>query len=225
VSKSIRWLGRWLLRLLLAWLLLTAALTVPLRWLDPPTSAFMLQDRYWHSREVTQAWVPADRISPQLMLAVIAAEDQNFPHHRGIDAGEIRSALEAHQRGGNLRGASTITQQLARNLYLWPQRSWLRKGLELWFAIALELMLSKPRLLEIYLNVIELGDGVYGVEAAAHMFFDRPASAVTAEQAALMATVLPAPKSRNLASPDPLMLERQRWILNQMDNLGLGWIP
>lgn len=221
----LRFLRRLVLGLIALFLLLSLALVLPLRWLDPPSSAFMLQDRWLHQRQVEWAWVPSEQISTQLKLAVIAAEDQNFPHHRGFDQGEIRAALEAHRDGRGLRGASTISQQLARNLYLWPQRGWVRKALEAWFTLLLELTLPKHRMLEIYLNVIEFGEGVYGAESAAQIYFQRPAGRLTAEQAALMVTVLPAPKRMNLHEPDSAMLERQRWILGQMRNLGPGWLP
>jgi monofunctional glycosyltransferase len=220
-----RVLRRWLLRLVVAWLLLSLALVVPLRWFDPPGSAFMLQDRWIHGRAVEWVWVPSEQISPSLKLAAIAAEDQNFPHHRGFDETEIRSALEAHRDGRRLRGASTISQQLARNLYLWPQRGWLRKGLEAWFTLLLELSLPKHRLLELYLNVAEFGEGVYGVEAAAQAFYRQPAANLGAPQSALLMTVLPAPRQRDPREPSAAMLERQRWILSQMNNLGPGWVP
>lgn len=225
MMRMLRFFRRLLLVLFLGGFILSLALVLPLRWLDPPSSAFMLQDRWLHGRQIEWIWVPADQLPAELKLAVIAAEDQNFPHHRGFDEGEIRAALEAHREGRRLRGASTISQQLARNLYLWPQRGWARKALEAWFTVLLELSLPKHRLLEIYLNVIEFGEGVYGAEASAQAYFQRPAAVLTAEQAALMVTVLPAPKRMDPSQPDQAMLERQRWILGQMRNLGQGWVP
>lgn len=220
-----RFLLRWLLRAVMAVLLLTVVLTLPLRWLDPPTSMFMLLERWQTGQWPQYHWVPAEQLPDGLRLAVIAAEDQNFPHHRGFDAAQIRAALEGHRQGGSLRGASTLSQQLARNLYLWPQRSWLRKGLEAWFTVPLELFLPKDRLLLIYLNVAEFGPGVYGAEAAAQHHFGKPASSLSRQESALLAASLPAPKRRDPANPDQAMLERQRWILRQMDNLGTGWLP
>jgi len=225
LKKFFRWVFRWLFRLGLAWVLLTALLVIPLRWVEPPTSAFMQIHRWVEQGSISHQWVPRQAISDELALAVIAAEDQNFPKHRGFDAAEIRKAIDTHRQGGRLRGASTITQQLARNLYLWPRRSWVRKALEMWFAGWLEVSLSKQRILELYLNVIELGEGVYGAEAGARHHFDRPASELTPQQAALLAGVLPAPRSLDASEPDHYLQQRQTWILGQMRNLGHGWLP
>ncbi|MDT8410685.1 MAG: monofunctional biosynthetic peptidoglycan transglycosylase [Wenzhouxiangellaceae bacterium] len=216
---------KWLFRLTLAVVLLTALLVLPLRWADPPTTAFMLGD--WLAREKSVEYQPVspERISPHLALAVIASEDQNFPNHWGFDRREIRRAVEDYRQGGRLRGASTITQQLAKNLYLWPGQSWLRKGVESWFTVWLELCLPKRRILDIYLNIVELDDGVYGAEAGARHYFDRSAMDLTRAQAALLAAVLPAPKRYNAAAPDAYLLERQQWILAQMQNLGPAWVP
>lgn len=225
MKRLLRWLVRWAIRLSLLAIGLTLLVTLPLRWVDPPGSAFMLLDRFPSDRDIHQQWVPIERISPQLALAVIAAEDQNFPHHHGFDLREIRAAVETHRQGGRLRGASTISQQLARNLYLWPQRSWVRKGLEFWFTAPLELFLPKQRMLEIYLNIAEFGPGIYGAEAAARHHFGKSASGLTRQEAALLAAVLPAPKRFNASQPDNYLLNRQAWILMQMDNLGLSWLP
>lgn len=216
---------KWLLRLVLGTVLLTAMLVLPLRWIDPPTSAFMLGDRLVHQRPVDYRPVAPEHISRHLALAVIASEDQNFPRHWGFDGREIRRALEEYQQNGQLRGASTITQQLAKNLYLWPAQSWLRKGIESWFTVWLELCLPKRRILDIYLNIVELDDGVYGAEAGARHYFDRSAADLTQNQAALMAAVLPAPKRYNAAAPDAFLKQRQQWILAQMRNLGQDWVP
>jgi monofunctional glycosyltransferase len=218
-------LRRLLLRLVVVGVLLTVGLTVPLRWIDPPGSAYMLADRVFRNQPVEFEWVPAERISPYMKLAVIAAEDQNFPHHRGFDAREIRAALDAHRQGSRLRGASTISQQLARNLYLWSGRNWVRKGLEMGLTVPLELSLSKARILEIYLNVVEFDTGVYGAEAAARHYFGKSALNLTREEAALLAATLPAPKLLDPANPSHYLLQRQGWILAQMNNLGPNWAP
>jgi len=220
-----KFLRKWLFRLVIALLLLTAMLVVPLRWFDPPTSAFMLQDRLIHQRSVDFRPVPPEQITLQLSLAVIASEDQNFPNHWGFDRDEIQRALDDYQEGGRLRGASTITQQLAKNLYLWPKQSLFRKGVEAWFTVWLEVCLPKRRILNIYLNIVELDEGVYGAEAGALHYFDRNASDLTPAQAALLAAVLPAPKRYNAAEPDEFLQQRQRWILGQMRNLGEAWVP
>lgn len=218
-------LRKWLFRLTAGLILLTLILVLPLRWVDPPTTAFMLRDNLTHDRPVTQQWVDPERISPHLMLAVIAAEDQNFPNHWGFDTRELQRALGAYRQNGRLRGASTISQQLAKNLYLWHERSWVRKGLESWFTVWLEICLPKRRILDIYLNVAEFDHGVYGAEAGAQHYFGRPAADLTPAQAALMAAVLPAPKRYNAADPDSFLQQRQRWILGQMRNLGDDWLP
>lgn len=218
-------LRRVLLWLALVVLVLLVAFTLPLRWLDPATSAYMLLDAWGSERSVAHRPVPAAAVSAHLRLAVIAAEDQEFPRHHGFDIDEIRDALDTRLAGGRLRGASTISQQLARNLYLWPGRNWLRKGLEAVITVPLELFVPKHRILTIYLNVAEFDAGVYGAEAAARHYFGKPAAALTREQAALLAAVLPAPKRLDAAQPSPGLLERQRWILGQMDNLGPDWVP
>ncbi len=165
-------------------------------------------------------WVSLDRIAPSLALAVVCAEDQHFPNHHGFDLVAIRKALDHNQRSERLRGASTISQQTAKNVFLWPARSWLRKGLETYFTLWLELLWSKRRILEVYLNVVEFGDGIYGAEAAARHFFGRSAAALTREQAAALAAALPQPRAVNPASPGPLLRSRQAWVLNQMRRWG-----
>lgn len=220
-----KFVRKWLFRLIVAVVVLTAMLVIPLRWVDPPTSAFMLQDRLIHQRSVDYRPMAPEHISPHLALAVIASEDQKFPTHWGFDHHEIQRALDRYQQGGRLRGASTITQQLAKNLYLWPQQSVLRKGVEAWFTVWLEVFLPKRRILDIYLNVVELDEGVYGAEAGALHYFDRNAIDLTPPQAALLAAVLPAPKRYNAAAPDAILYDRQQWILGQMQNLGDAWVP
>ncbi len=218
-------LRKWLFWLVIVGVVLTAALVVPLRWINPPGSAFMLQDRLIHQRSIDFQPVAPERISPHLALAVIASEDQNFPHHWGFDHREIQRALDDYQQGGRLRGASTISQQLAKNLYLWPRQSLVRKSLEAWFTVWLEAFLPKRRILDIYLNIVELGEGVYGAEAGALHYFNRNASDLTPAQAALLAAVLPAPKRYSAAEPDAYLQQRQQWIQRQMQNLGEAWVP
>lgn len=225
MSGLLRKLRKWLMWLALFALVVLIGATLPLRWIDPPTTSFMLLDDWRHDRPVIRHRVDADRIPAHLKLAVIAAEDQQFPQHFGFDLKQIREAVDTHAAGGRLRGASTISQQLARNLYLWPGRSWLRKGLETVITVPLELFVPKDRILTIYLNVAEFDDGVFGVEAAANRYFGKPVAALTRSEAALLAALLPAPKQFNAANPSPELLERQRWILRQMDNLGMAWLP
>ncbi len=166
-------------------------------------------------------WVSLRRIGPELQLAVICAEDQRFTEHHGFDVESIRKAVrEAEQGKRRLRGASTLTQQTAKNLFLWPGRNWVRKGLETWFTLWLELLWSKKRILEVYLNIVEMGDGIYGAEAAAQHYFKVPAARLTSRQAAALAAILPNPRSYNAASPGPYVAGRIRWIQGQMRQYG-----
>ena len=162
-------------------------------------------------------WVPLDRISPNLEAAVLAAEDTRFYEHHGFDLEQIRSALEARERGSRLRGASTISQQTVKNLYLSPRRDLLRKMREALLTAWMELWFPKRRILEIYLNVVELGPGVFGAEAASGLYFGRPAARLTPSQAALLAATLTAPLDRNPAAPTPGLRRRQRLVLARMD--------
>lgn len=194
-------------------------LVAALRWLDPPTSAFMLARR-WQDPPVAIdcRWQPRERIAAPALLAMIAAEDQRFPEHAGFDLDSIRDALQ--QGGTRGRGASTISQQVAKNLFLWSGRSWLRKGLEAWFTVWIELLWDKPRILEVYANIAEFGDGVYGVEAAAQRYFGKPAAALSAREGARLAAVLPNPRDWSVTEPGAYVRWRVRWIEQQMQQLG-----
>jgi monofunctional biosynthetic peptidoglycan transglycosylase len=207
--------------LVLASLLVTLAM----RWIPPLTTAVMIERRVgalWHHRayQARYHWVRWDRISPQAALAVVAAEDQKFADHHGFDVESIQSAIDEHGRGGRLRGASTISQQAAKNLFLWSGRSFVRKGLEAYFTALIELTWSKRRILEVYLNIVEFGDGVFGVEAASQRYFRKPASRLQPEEAALLAAVLPNPLRFRVDRPSAYVEERRAWILQQMGQLG-----
>jgi monofunctional biosynthetic peptidoglycan transglycosylase len=167
-----------------------------------------------------KTWRPLDRISPRLAEAVVASEDQRFFIHHGFDFDAIGSAFTANGRGRRKLGASTISQQTAKNLFLWPDRTWLRKGLEAYFTLLLEVIWPKRRILEVYLNIIETGDGTYGVEAAARRYFGISAADLNASQAALIAATLPNPRAWSPANPTGYLRRRQTWILRQMDQLG-----
>ena len=151
---------------------------------------------------------------------MVAAEDQLFFQHCGFDFRQIRAAIETRLEGGRLRGGSTISQQVAKNVFLWPGRSWIRKGLEAWFTVGIELCWTKERILEVYVNIAEMGEGIYGVEAAARHYFHKPASVLTREESALLAAILPAPRERSPLHPSEYVRQRQAWILRQMHNLG-----
>ena len=204
--------GRWPGLMVAGVVALSILLVLPLRWVDPPFSAFMA----WHWIEgrlagrqpplVFHEWADWGVIAPEMALAVVAAEDQRFPEHGGFDLVEIRKAWQRHRDGGRLRGASTLSQQTAKNLYLWPGRDWLRKGLEAWLTALIELLWPKQRILEVYLNVAEFDTAVFGVEAAAQHHFGVAASALSARQAARLAAVLPDPKGRSATLPTPCLL-------------------
>ncbi len=217
----------------LALLLLSVLLVAAGRFIDPWTSGYMLQARAasWFDADsrpfrLRQQWRDYEDISAHLALAVVASEDQRFPGHHGFDFRQIQAALEEAGRGGRMRGASTISQQVARNLYLWNGRSWVRKGLEAWFTVLIELLWPKQRILEVYLNIAEFGPGTYGAEAAAQAFFGRPAAKLTRAQAARLAAVLPNPKRLSASDPGPYVQQREQQIQRQMTALGgTSWLP
>lgn len=170
--------------------------------------------------ETKHQWVPLTAISEEIQLAVICAEDQQFLNHNGFDYEAIEKAYKGNKDGKSLRGGSTISQQTAKNVFLWPERSWFRKGMEAYFTFLIETFWSKERILEVYLNSIEMGDGVYGVEAAANYWFDTSAADLSSHEAAAIASILPNPRKFK-ASPRTKYLEnRKQWILRQMNNFG-----
>jgi len=223
-----------LLRRALRWLLAGAAgaagavvlLVLLLRWVDPPATAFMLEAR-WHAFVAGDRayrrrydWVDLEAISPQAAMAVIAAEDQQFPFHAGFDFKSIREAVRHNAHSRRTRGASTISQQVAKNLFLWSGRSYLRKGLEASLTVLIEWLWPKERILEMYLNIAQFGPGTYGVEAAARLYFHKPARQLRRSEAALLAAVLPNPVRLRVEAPSAYVRARQAWILGQMADLG-----
>ncbi len=199
--------------------------TLLLRFTPPITSGLMMERRVgsWFSPEPYQRhydWQPLEHIAPVMGVAVIAAEDQLFADHFGFDWRAIEKAISYNQKHHKTRGASTISQQTAKNLFLWSGRSWLRKGLEAYFTVLIECLWSKERILEVYLNIVELGDGVYGVEAAAQMYFHKPAARLTASEAALLAAVLPNPLVYQVNKPSRYIRGRQAWIVRNIKRLG-----
>jgi monofunctional glycosyltransferase len=208
---------RLLWRLLLTVLVAPVLAVVALRWLDPPGSAFILAERL-AGGSPRQDFVPIERISPQLAIAVVAAEDQKFPEHAGFDLEAIAEVVDSP--GAPARGASTLSQQVAKNLFLWRERSWLRKGLEAGLTVLVEAAWPKRRILEVYLNVAEFGPGVYGAEAAARAYFGKPAAALTAREAALLAAVLPNPRVLRVDRPSAYVHRRADWIQRQVRQLG-----
>ena len=196
-------------------------LLIPLQWVAPPTTAFMLrhQLRGGDRTPLVNVWTDWEQISTDAALAVVAAEDQRFFEHHGLDFDSLQDAWQIARRGGALRGASTISQQVAKNLFLWPGRSFFRKGIEACLALELELVWTKRRILEVYLNIAEFGDGVFGIGAASERFFGKAPAQITAAEAALLAAVLPSPSRLHVEQPSAYVLERQVWILGQMGHL------
>lgn len=214
--------------LLLGFVLLSIGWVLAYRVIDPPLSGLMLERR-------VEAWVAGVPYREQrcalpalpetLALAVVASEDQRFFEHRGFDWAELQRAVDSARAGGRLRGASTISQQVAKNLFLWSGRSWLRKGLEAWFTVLVEALLPKSRILDLYLQVAEWGPGVYGACAAARRYYGRAAGTLGAEQAARLAVLLPAPRRYRLDRPSAYLEQRQRWVQQQMRQLGgVAWL-
>lgn len=226
-----RRLVRWTLTGLAVAFLVTALPVVAMRWMDPWYSAFMLDAALDASRagknnyQTDYRWVDLERISPHAAVAVIAAEDQVFPFHTGFDFKSIREAIrhnekQASKRRPRIRGASTISQQVSKNLFLWSGRGYVRKGLEAYFTLLIELSWPKERILEVYLNIAQFGDGVYGVEAAAQRFWRKPAARLDRHEAATLAAVLPNPITFKANAPSKYVVKRRDWILTQMRGLG-----
>jgi monofunctional biosynthetic peptidoglycan transglycosylase len=202
----------------------SVAIVLPLRWVDPPTTAFMLQDDSGR-RPLLHEHVNWSAVGTAFPLAVVAAEDQKFAQHHGLDLEAIRTALAAAGDGGRLRGASTITQQLVKNLYLSPSRSLWRKAAEAWLALVADACLGKRRLLELYVNVVELGPGIYGVGAASRHYFGKRPAALRDAEAALLAAVLPNPRVLRVDRPSSYLRTRQAWILSHVARLRReGWL-
>lgn len=204
--------------LVLSLLLLYSVVPVPYTgmMLERQISAWWQGNQHYQLRH---QWVPLSQMSRHVLQAVVASEDQKFLQHNGFDMQAIEKALVYNSKGKKIRGASTISQQTAKNVFLWSGRSWLRKGLETGFTVLIEAVWGKQRILEIYLNSIEFGPGVFGVEAAAQQYFNRSAAKLTAQQAALMVTVLPNPSHFSLQRPSPYMYQRQQWVQKQMRQL------
>ncbi|MBX9853805.1 MAG: monofunctional biosynthetic peptidoglycan transglycosylase [Cytophagaceae bacterium] len=198
------------------------------RFLPPPITPLMIirvGEQWWDGKEMRlkKEWKSIDEISPNLPLAVVAAEDQKFLQHNGFDWEAIGKAYDYNikkKRKGKVRGASTISQQVAKNVFLWPGRSWIRKGLEVYFTVLIELMWSKERIMEVYLNVVEMGEGIYGVQAASEFFFKRPAQKLSKDQAAALSAVLPNPRKYSPVKLSKYLSARKIWIRQNMNYIG-----
>ena len=218
------WRAFWIVAI--AWIAFTWLLVLLLRFVPPPTSAFMLERGFAALRNGERGystkyhWVAAENVSRELPIALVAGEDQKFPTHHGFDVQAIADALDEAEEGERLRGASTISQQTAKNLFLWNGRSFVRKGLEAYFTVLLELTWPKRRILEVYLNIAEFGDGVYGAQAAAQQFFGKSAGQLGARESALLASVLPNPKKLRADRPSPYVARHAEWVERQVRQLG-----
>ena len=218
--------ARGLLTTLVGAAALTVLLVLALRWINPFTSAFMIGSRLEarfagnHNYQTHYRWVDLEQISPQAALAVIASEDQQFPFHTGFDFKSIREAVRHNALSRHKRGASTISQQVAKNLFLWSGRSFVRKGLEAGFTLLIEWCWPKERILEVYLNIAEFGPGIYGVQAAAQRYYHKDARRLNRADSALLAAVLPNPARLRVEAPSDYVLSRRDWIAEQMVELG-----
>lgn len=222
LSKKIAtWLGKaclWFLAISIVWVILTSFIPVPF---TPLMGARMIEQKMEGKDIVFQKdWVSIDEINENMILAVICSEDQHFEAHNGFDLAAIKKAIDNNskrkKRGKPIQGASTISQQVAKNVFLWPSRSWIRKGFEVYFTFLIETIWSKKRIMEVYLNVIEMGNGIYGAEAAALNFYGKHAKDLSRSEAALIAAVLPNPRKWSPKSPTAYINKKQSWIQNQM---------
>ena len=192
--------------------------------INPPTTAFIQKERIERffagdRSRVRYHWRSYQEISEYLPISMVAAEDQRFPTHLGFDLAAIKAAFKHNEQSKSVRGGSTISQQVAKNLFLWPERGWIRKGLEAWYTLWIELLWSKQRILEVYVNTAQFGDGIYGAEAAAQYFFGKPAKKLTAWECAKLAAVLPSPTRYNAKLPGDYVLARAMWIEKQVARL------
>jgi monofunctional glycosyltransferase len=218
---------KWIAFAILGCVALSILIVLMLRWLDPPTTAFMLEARLEAASEGDRTyrtdyeWVNLEHISPHAAIAVVASEDQQFPFHAGFDLNSIRESIRASEKGRKkLRGASTISQQVAKNLFFWNGHSFVRKALEAWVTVLIEATWPKERILEMYLNIVEFGRGIYGVEAASQRIFHKTAARLTSSEAAVLAAVLPNPIRMHADRPSAYVLSRRDEILGQMRALG-----
>lgn len=220
-KKAMQTIWQVLWKTILLFFILSVVSVFIFKWIPVPVTPLMLircgeQLMEGDKIKLKKDWVSFEELSPHLQLAVVCSEDQNFLEHNGFDFTAIEKAMKHNEHSKRKRGASTISQQTAKNLFLWPSRSWVRKGLEVYFTTLIELFWSKQRIMEVYLNIIEMGNGVYGAEATAKICFNKKAVSLSKNEAALIAAVLPNPRKWNAGKPNGYILKRQRFVLNQM---------
>lgn len=212
---------KFILRLCLWLIAFSIFLVLLFKWVPVPFTPLMAIRYFQHpDEEIRHEWVPIEQISRHLQLAVICSEDQNFVKHNGFDFEAIEKAIEENKEGQRMRGASTISQQTAKNVFLWPQRSWFRKGLETYFTFLIETLWSKERILEVYLNSVEMGKGVYGAQAASEYWFKKTAIRLSAYESAALASILPNPRKYRANPASGYIQSRKNWIVRQMGFYG-----
>jgi len=225
ITKYLRLASKILLWVIIIFFTSSVFITLVYKFINPPVSNLMVI-RYFQAgknqpeRKIIKKWKKLKNISPNLIQAVVASEDNNFLNHFGIDFDAIKEASKYNRNHKRKHGASTITQQTAKNLFLWPKRSYIRKGFEVYFTLLIEICWSKKRIMEVYLNITEMGKGIYGAEAASNIYFNKPASKLTKGEAAMLAAILPNPRKRNPAKPSAYLIGRQTHILYLMDKIG-----
>ncbi|MCD7936618.1 MAG: monofunctional biosynthetic peptidoglycan transglycosylase [Tannerellaceae bacterium] len=230
--KFLRKIAKWIRNLILFFLVSSTGAVVLYKYVPVYITPLMVirlaeQKKAGQPSRMEHTWIPLSQISPSLPQAVVASEDNLFPDHNGFDKEQIRKAREEAKKGIRVRGASTITQQTAKNVFLWPGKSYVRKGLEAWFTLLIEWIWGKERIMEVYLNSIEMGEGIYGAQAVAQLHFNKESRELTDREAALIAATLPNPIRYNSAKPSPYILKRQGQILSLMKkiapvNMGYG---
>jgi monofunctional biosynthetic peptidoglycan transglycosylase len=216
-----KWMLKWIRNVILFFVVITFLSTLLLRWVNPPYTSLMISQRIKTELVPYKLnWIPIENISPHLLIAAVAAEDQKFPHHHGFDLQAIQLALENNKKNSTLRGASTISQQVAKNVFLWPKKSLFRKGLEAYFTVLIETLWPKWRILEMYLNIAEFGPNIFGAQNAAYTHFNKTADQLTQKEASTLVAVLPNPHKMHASAPSHYVQHRAVAITNQVNSLG-----
>lgn len=214
-------LKKWALRIFIVYLVISFVWVLAYRWIDPPGTLLMLIRQIESKKgHIYYEWADKENISPYIKACAMASEDQNFPDHFGLDVMAIQKAINYNNKHKRTRGASTITQQVAKNVFLWPGRSIVRKVFELHFTLLIELLWSKSRILEVYLNVIEMGPIIFGVESASKTYFGKSVKKLNLEESARIIAILPSPLKWSVSRPGPYVVKRKNWIINQYQMLG-----
>lgn len=224
-KKKILAAFKWVVKAAVVFFIASVLLIFLMRWINPVTSSIMIQRQIstiikGEFNFVKYNWIDYDDVSKYLPIAFVAAEDQNFPKHFGFDFKQIEKALKQNKRGKRIRGASTITQQVAKNLFLWEGKSFVRKGIEAYFTLLIELLWSKKRILEVHMNIAEMGNNIFGVGTASWAYFKKSPAKLTLAQSALLAAILPNPNRYSAVKPSGYVRGRQNWIIRQVNSLG-----